>query len=116
MQVTAASMESKLPDSGALSGTLTSGSSALLSNPLPRFINQLIDDGKGPTLSGTAQAHTVASSSSSSSSSAGAGVLHLEDSVNDLLHAKIEQRTDFLISTADTLRSVSFSFLFYYEY
>jgi hypothetical protein len=80
----------------------------MLSSPLPRFINQLIDDGKGPSFTGTAQAHSIASSSSSSAVGAGMLHLHLEDSVNDLLHAKIEQRTDFLISTADTQQSVSF--------
>ena len=100
-------MESKHPDTGTLSGTSTLASGALLSSPLPRFINQLIDDGKGPYLGGTAQAHT-----SSTSAAFGAGILHLEDSVNDLLHAKIEQRTDFLISTADTQQSVSAYLLF----
>lgn len=105
-------MESKHPDTGMLSGTSTLASGALLSSPLPRFINQLIDDGKGPSLGGAAQAHTHTASSSASSAAVGAGLLHLEDSVNDLLHAKIEQRTDFLISTADTQQSVSAFLLF----
>lgn len=81
-----------VPSSAVKSRGTGSGSSPLL----PRFINQLIGDGKEISAS-TSHSSLLADSPKKKPL--------LEESVSDLLHAKIEQRSDFTVTTADIART-----------